>query len=254
MVPVDSSQQGAHNKGLAPLDMQMQRACDALVQQVFHEAERLAASGLDQAHRLRDYDRMGRIALVLQEARRQRVQRAADAGVVCTVNCSSELGSVDSEGACVIQPPLVGLDAAVVRQTALRRGRALIVLVREPMTKAGLWPVVAATESVVVRVMVEPPAGEMVSSEQAAHEPVTELISMNWVMESVRALGDKAIDSIDASMPGAWRVDDLMEALLAVPEHDQLHQVLAAACKDAQHEPEPAQPRRTTKLGNPFSF
>ena len=45
-----------------------------------------------------------------------------------------------------------------------------------------------------------------------------------------------------------------LEALDALPDHEKLHQALAAACREAIHAPAPERPRRRGRHDDPFSF
>lgn len=61
------------------IDTLMEQASKALVHRRYFEAERLALQALRKAHALLDYERMARILLPLQEARRQKRDLAIDA-------------------------------------------------------------------------------------------------------------------------------------------------------------------------------
>jgi hypothetical protein len=54
---------------------------------------------------------------------------------------------------------------------------------------------------------------------------------LTWFLSTGEALGDAALARIDPKDPAQWRVDDLLEMLDAVPDHEKLHQALAAACR-----------------------
>jgi len=80
------------------------------------------------------------------------------------------------------------------------------------------------------------------------------LPAASWFLSAIEALGDAAIAGLSAGDPAAWRVDDLVEFLDALPEHEKLHQRLADECRRALHEPEPRTPRRRGVLDDPHSF
>lgn len=78
-------------------------------------------------------------------------------------------------------------------------------------------------------------------------------VSTDWFESAGEALGDKAIADLDPELHPHWRVDEMMEALDAYPEHEKLHQALAKACREAAGTPEPTG-RRPSPFDNPFSF
>src|SRR5689334_10244420 len=67
-------------KGQTQIDRMMERASTALEAMRYFEAERLASTALRRAHAAADFERMARILLPLQEARRQKRQLAVDSG------------------------------------------------------------------------------------------------------------------------------------------------------------------------------
>ena len=50
-------------------------------------------------------------------------------------------------------------------------------------------------------------------------------------VEAIEQLGDSAIESLDTGQEPDRQVDDLMNALDSVPEHEKLHQALVERCK-----------------------
>jgi hypothetical protein len=47
---------------------------------------------------------------------------------------------------------------------------------------------------------------------------------------------------------------DLLEMLLAVPDHEKLHQALAAACEIAARSPRSEKPRRRAVIEDQYGF
>jgi hypothetical protein len=206
------------------IDDLMERASRALVATDYFQAEELALRGLLAARRILDFERMARICLPLQEARRQRLQQALDVAVsVRVVNSLPADDSAAIEPGCVlVVPMLVAADARRLRECALSQRVPLAVLCAEPMTQTRLVPI-AALGQVVVRTKVRPPA-------QLAKP------SKSWFQASMEALGDAAIDEIDPILQGERRVDAILDRLDAVPDHEKLHQRLADACRAAAHQ------------------
>lgn len=230
----------------------MERAERALLATRYFEAERLCRRALDRARRRRDFGRMARILMPLQEARRHKRQLAADADWRALV--SRRTGGSIRAGFLLVQPPLVGIDARDLRERADESGTPVFVLCREPMTKAGLWPIVAAGPTpgralpLVIRTRVPPPRsrGTTRSAARAVTPPAA------WFEAAGEALGDAAIASVPGSLHPAWRVDELAALLDAFPDHEKLHQRLEEACREALIAPLPG--RRPRTFGDPSCF
>ncbi|TVQ32153.1 MAG: hypothetical protein EA376_06655 [Phycisphaeraceae bacterium] len=203
------------------IDELMEQAGQALTDTKYFEAERLAHDALRQAHGLRDYDRMARIALPLQEARRQKRLAAMDADHIYLFDRAPGEGEqVKIEPGCwLVQPPMVGADGRSLREEADRLEIPVLVIVREPTTQLGRWPVVMIGP-VTVRTQI-PPAEEL---------------TCEWFLEASEALGDEAMEQVDSELAAAVRVDRLLDRLETLPEHEKLHQALADACRAAQRE------------------
>ncbi|MDX2147871.1 MAG: hypothetical protein SFZ23_10145 [Planctomycetota bacterium] len=219
------------------IDQILEQASAALVATDYVRAEALALRGLSKALGVRDFERAARITLPLQEARRQRRHEATDAGQVFLLGELPKPASLVA-GMYLLRPPLIGVQAAALRQAADRKGVPVFVLVREPTTKDGLWPIVGATTQVSVRVRLKPPASSM-GGESGDAAP-----DAAWMLAAGEALGDEAIRRLKPDDPAAWKVADLVEFLDAVPEHEKLHQRLADECRRAMREPPPSGKRR----------
>ncbi|MCA9291482.1 MAG: hypothetical protein KDA25_10160 [Phycisphaerales bacterium] len=219
------------------IDELMERASEALARTAYFEAERMCNKALGMARQLDDFERMARITLPLQEARRQRYQQALDAG--------SEVRIVDvpitddmalSPGCYLIQPLQVGADGRRLRLLAHQRDVPVAVIVREPRTALGLCPIVAINPGTTYRTRVDPPDDET--------KP-----DLEWFVYAMEELGDATIESLDRTSEPYRRVDGLLERLDAIPEHELLHQVLAETCREAHaaHLEAEARPRGRQK-------
>jgi hypothetical protein len=137
---------GTENK----IDDVMERASHSLASQAYFEAERLARKALSMAQSATDYERMARITLPLQEARRHRLQQALDVGEIVvfddTYTITEEMEI--AKGCYLIVPMLVGADGRRVRLAALSRDVPVAVVTREPTTRLGMIPVVWGTLAV----------------------------------------------------------------------------------------------------------
>jgi hypothetical protein len=238
-----------------PLDKLMDRASAALAAAKYFEAERLASQALFKAFRLSDFERMARIVLPLQEARRQKRQIAEDTGSVFILSSLAALDQSPMPGMFLFQPPLIGADARGFREVADSQHIPVFTLTREPMSRDGLWPVVTVGD-VSIRTKVAPPytvarleTGPTRDDSARFGPPPVE-----WFTRASEALGDAAIAKLNPADPAAWRVEDMLLATEAHPAHEKLHQALAACCREAIGQPLPEGRRPRPMIDDPFSF
>jgi hypothetical protein len=207
------------------VDRLMEEASAALSAMKYAEAERLSLEALHEAHQAEDYERMGRIVLPLQEARRQRRQQAAEVKKLSRIKEYEDLESLLTgqkaikRGCYLLEPPLVGADGRELRERSLAEGVSVFVVVREPQTRMGEWPIVAVGP-VTVRTRIPPP----------------KKVDVGWILRAGEALGDAAIGRIDPHDSAAGRVEHYLEFLSAFPDHEKLHEGLLLACHEAHHD------------------
>ena len=170
---------------------------------------------------------------MLQEARMRRVQAAAAKKKVTVIDTAISEDIKIRPGCYVIQPPLVGADARRFRLIALGNEIPVLAVCREPLTKVKLTPVVAIGPGSTLRARVKPPA--------QADAP-----DLAWLLDAMQAVGDQAIQTMDMTLPLIRRIDLLIEYLDALPEHDDLHHALEAACRQ-MHEEISAEPAKGAK-------
>ncbi|HMN96026.1 MAG TPA: hypothetical protein PKC43_06860 [Phycisphaerales bacterium] len=215
---------------IAELDAVMEAATEAIVSMRYFEAERSADEALRGARALASaagFRAMARIMLPLQEARRQRLDLACeatrrDAAAGCRprpVVADAELDVAPPAGLWIVSPPMVAADARRLRLASLRAQSPAAIVCIEPITRARRCPVVAVGQ-VVLRAFVDPPAD--------LERPDTP-----WFIAALEALGESAIAAARSERDPIRRVDALMAALDAHPDHERLHQALADACRDA---------------------
>lgn len=244
--------------GTNQIDQLMERASEALGAGAYFDAHTLCGRALAKARAGNDFDRMARICLPMQEAARWIRQTAEEEGVKGVLSSSAELRKSPAAGCYLLRPPMVALDAATFRDSAWRRKVPVFIIAREPMTQAGEWPVAAVGPSklhgmLTVRTKVAPPPGVLATGHGITRDEMVGLPPVEWMVHAGEALGNAAMARVDPNDPAAWRVDDLLEYLAAIPEHEKLHQRLADECRNAENEPPPSQPRRA-KDANPLSF
>jgi hypothetical protein len=198
------------------IDALMEQAQGALERGGYFECEYVADEALRLAHRARDFERMARILLPLEEARRQRRLDAVDSGKLYVLNTQEQLNEPVRTGCYLIEPILVGADGRDLRERALETETPVLVVVHEPRTQMGDWPLVAVGP-VTIRARVAQP----------------KKVTVAWVLAASEAIGDEAIETVDEATRGEDLVDELYDRLQSVPDHDKLHQALMRACKDA---------------------
>jgi len=242
------------------IDAMMERASAALSRTDYFEAEQHAARALTFAHRAMDFERMARICLPLQEARRQIRQLATDAGPVSIIETQDSINDLiagDSAelrpGCYLVQPPMIGIDGKTAREVLKRARIPALVITREPRTRAGEWPVVAVGR-MTVRAKVQPPEHAELDDSIMSKDRIDRPPSAEWFEHASEKLGDNAINMIDRGLHPAYQVDDLMELLESVPEHEKLHQALAATCKAAFEKGPPEEPRPRSRDDDLRSF
>lgn len=224
------------------IDGLMDRASGALVATDYFEAERLCARALASARRSDDFERLARICMPLQEARRQKRQGAENSGYRAIVDGDLLRRGPKRPGCYLVAPPMIGLDAREFRMLADRRKVPVFVLAREPAAHSGKWPVVAVGDSrvigtVTIRTQVDPPAG--LETKSPAGDRGAEAPTAEWFFGAGEAMGDAAIAKVNPKLPAVYRVDQLMEYLDAFPDHEKLHQRLEEASRAAMSEPMP---------------
>lgn len=212
----------AGTKNSNKIDALMERAGEALSRGEYFECERLCDEALSATFRARDFERMARIVLPLEEARRQKRLAAADAGLIVAIDGEAGLDGKIEPGCYLIEPMLVGADGRDFRDRADELEVPVIVIVHEPVTQLKRWPIVMVGQTT-IRTTVEPPSKK---------RP----LDVEWFLEAGEALGDAAIDEVEVDLPAETRVERLLQRVQTLRDHDKLHQALMEACRDAVHE------------------
>lgn len=214
-IDMSTKQQRASHK----IDSLMEQASEALAATDYFECERLAVDALSLAFAVSDYGRMARIILPLQEARRNKRLAALDAKKLVLMNELPPEEEAIQPGCYLCEPPLVGADGRELRDRADRNNVPVQVIVREPKTRLGKWPVVMIGP-VTIRIRIDPPANENRPDEQ-------------WFVEVSEALGDSAIATVDPEASIDSRIEQLYERLGTLTDHEKLHQALEEVCREA---------------------
>jgi hypothetical protein len=192
-------------------------------------AQAAAAEALRLSHQARDYARMAEAVGQLNVARQDIRRAAAKARRVTIIEGEIPSGAELKPGCYIVQPPRVGIDGRTLREIAAAARIPALVVVREPTTRSGLWPVVALGP-VTVRTRIKPPAPT--SSKPAKAEPKP---TPAWVQGALDALATASLADVPGS-PATVRVEALVERLGTVPESAELHEQLQRACLAAADE------------------
>ncbi|MHC4809522.1 MAG: hypothetical protein ACYTEV_04060 [Planctomycetota bacterium] len=221
--------------GLATLVTRMADEPDRFV------AESRLAQGLRSAVTAGALDLVPGIVSALADCRMASREAALDAGRLTIVTEPFEDEVQLEPGLYLLHPPLVvGADARRIRLLALEQKVPVVAVCREPVTAIGLCPVVAISPGCTIRTKLRPPA-TWDDAEAVA----------DWMMEAHDALGDAAVDQLDAELAASRRLDQLLDRLDAIPEHRELHEAIAAivpeAIAEAREDAESGGRRRRTR-------
>ncbi|MFI4897116.1 MAG: hypothetical protein ACIARR_04760 [Phycisphaerales bacterium JB059] len=157
------------------------------------------------------------------------------------------------EGCYLLTPPMIGADATNLRNAAWAGGLAVRALAREPLTRAGKWPVVAGGD-VIVRTHVDPPVPLDRVDAAITKDAYAGPAPLAWFRAALARLGEVALESVRPEDPAAHRVDDLLEILSALPDEARVIEALRHACAEAKTQRAPTLPRRRPVVDDPYSF
>lgn len=205
------------------VEVQITKARAALESGRIVESERISAEAMRETHQLREYGFMIDAIEVLRSARSARIDQACRNRSITRLSTYEEIdplitGKRSIEPGCyLIEPMLVAADGRELRECALAQESAVFVLVREPETELGRWPVVVVGPET-VRVQIDPP------------KP----ISARWMREAVQALAFEAIDRLRTDTEIDTRVDAVLALVETVVDAIPLHDELLGVCRAAQ--------------------
>lgn len=205
-----------------------------------------AGEALRAAAGARDFPALADAAGIARGAWVKALQLAGKAKGVVEVRSLGDLGvRITETGAAVCDglkngryllcpPGCVGIDGRTLKDLCEQKGIAALVLVREPATRSGHWPLVAVGP-VTVRARVDPPG--------AKAKP-----SAEWCVAALDALAAAALETVVAVDPFEL-VDELVERVETLPECVALYDPLIDACAKAEEarlieEARPKAPKR----------
>ncbi len=213
----------------------MQAASQALADMDYLRCERLCLDALTAARDNRDWDAYARVLLPLQEARRQRRITAAEGAVrlgTTTLDSDPATWLDNLDPAClVITHPHTPDTARTLLQSARRQHRMIEILYADNLSDADPWRITSFDGPPCTSAIAAPPPP---SRERWSH-PTDTLDPAAWFLHAAESLGDQAAQHATAPPGDPQRITQLEHALLAVTDHEILHQQLAHAAKAAAH-------------------
>ncbi len=199
----------------------------------------------------RDYAGIASLAETLRNSRAVIREMALEAGAVSVINRIAQLQETPQSGCVLVTPPLVGAEGRGYRDDAWTRQIAVLLVTREPRTKAGLWPVVAVGEGS-HRGYVQPPPGVREVPATVCRDEMSSLPEPDWFLSASKAIGEAVLKKTAELEHPSWRVEDLLNAVLAHPDDEAIHDALAEAALEAARTEEPEGTRPDSS--DPFCF
>jgi hypothetical protein len=193
----------------------MEQASEALHSGDYFKCVGLASEALREAHAAGDYALMARILMPLEEARRQIRIEAMDSKHLVVIDTAEALEELSMETGCyLMEPMLVAADGRSWRERAELERVAVLVVVHEPLTLEGDWPLVMVGP-VTIRTRVAPP----------------KKVTIGWLAAANEAIGEEAIENSQSARSEQNQLDELFAALQTLPDNDRLHQQLHELCE-----------------------
>lgn len=197
------------------------------------KATALASKAVREARSKRAFEAMAAIMPVLRDARAKVRDAAIDAKKIYRVDEWKE-GDEPEPGLWLVEPPAVGVDGRALRDLALERGIPVLVIVREPETRDGRWPVVMVGPAT-TRSKVAPPKDD---------KP-----TVGWMLAALEAITQSALGTVDGSA-AETRVNQLFDRMETIPEGTAIYDELAKACVEAAAAHADAESRRRAPKDN----
>ena len=209
------------------LDTVMEDASQKLADMQYLASEALCLRGLQIARESGNWTGYARVLLPLQECRRQRRMIAADTAVQLGTNACWN----DPAAGCVaVTHPLDVETARKIAADAAAHGRHVEVLWCDNAPDAPTWTVKTFAGPDIACDVPAPPPGCV---NQKLEPAVDELgpAAAHWFIAASEALGDAALEAVDAPRGSLERVEQLEAMVVAVNDHELLHQALGDAAR-----------------------
>lgn len=180
-------------------------------------ADAAVTEGIAVAESIRDWSALASLCPLIARVRGEKLRLAIDTGKLrMPADFDAETMKIE-QGCYLIAPPRVGADGRAIRERADAERIPVFIIVREPTTRTGLWPVVMIGPAT-VRVRIKPPAGDKVTIE--------------WMRAAADSLGKEAIDQAMSDERPEVRLALLLERLGTLHFHQGLIDAIAQTCED----------------------
>lgn len=218
----------------------MERASQSLAAMEYLAGERDCLEALALARSQQDWRMYAAIILPLQECRRQRRMTAADGWVRLGSTTLSDLSTLleQGPGCIVLSYPHNSLDALRLTQAAAQGEHYLEVLYADNHASADTWTLLSPSGAMVVMDIPAPPAAwrDRVLSQNEpwpGEQPRKGIAPRpsDWFIDATEALGDAALRTVKAPLGTLEHLEQLEQCILAVTDHEILHQRLADAAR-----------------------
>ncbi len=188
------------------------------------DADRAGASALNIAasEGVRDFQCIADASRLLAQTRAKKISSAIETGRLIEPGIFDAEADPIESGCYLIAPPMVGADGRVLRERADAEGIPVLVVVREPTTRLGKWPVVMIGPAT-VRVRIDPPPND---------EP-----TIDWLIGACDALGLEAIRQGLSDERPEVRLALLLERLATLHHHAELTEEIVRTCDTILAEP-----------------
>jgi len=187
------------------------------------KAESNAVVAIDNSRSTSNWSNLSVEIENLALARAEKAKAARNGKSVKIIQNHEQSELVHGGGRYLVQPPLVGRDAALLENRLKSASVSSVVVCREPVTSLGFCPVVALGSGVIVRVHVEEPKNPK--------KP-----TCAWFDHAVEELGDHVLEQLNQDSPIQRQLDYLLAHFSAVPTYQRAYHRAIDLCNTLSHE------------------
>lgn len=229
---------------MTTLDHTMERASEALAKMDYLTCETLCVEALSEARDAGDWAYYGRILMPLQECRRQRRMIAAE-GIIrlgtadLAAPVADWVGRTDA-GCIVVTHPHTDAEAQQLAFAAGLNSQYVEVLFADNKPSADTWTLRPFPGPPISCELPAPPAAwrnrDLEASDLSEDDAraLPGVTPADWFIDASEKLGDVLIEQAMQAGDLLDRIETLEGALVAVTDHELLHQRLGDAVKEAR--------------------